>query len=161
MKHLKLIIFSLLLSVGTAQAVEQNFAFGEATAAQRQFYLFLVDASDLKTPETGEGGGQTQISYGGAYTNTSGVISHLGNGTYVLTLTTAEIDAAGDGGKFIIRYAEGENAEWQGVGRVSSENLVSTNRALLLRILKMVDETLEEVKALRTEDALAKEIIEE
>ena len=48
----------------------------EGTAARRRFPVYLVDATDGITPETGESGGQPQISkVGGAWANTTASVS--------------------------------------------------------------------------------------
>lgn len=61
----------------------------QPTAAKRRVFFQLVDATDGFTPETGEAGGQPQISVdGAAFTNTGiGVLVHLGNGRYYAELT--------------------------------------------------------------------------
>jgi len=66
----------------------------EATAARRRLYFHLVDAADGYTPETGEAGGQPQISSdGAAWTNTGiGVLVAVGNGTYYADVTQATVN---------------------------------------------------------------------
>lgn len=87
------------------------FKVGEATAARRRFDVYLVDATDGITPETGEAGGQPQISKnGGAWANTTATLTAVGNGGYYVELTAAELDTAG---KIKVRYKSAETAEFQ------------------------------------------------
>lgn len=69
----------------------------DATAAHRRVYFQCVDATDGITPETGEAGGQPQISTdGGAFTNTGiGTLTHAGNGRYYADVTQGAIATAG------------------------------------------------------------------
>jgi len=68
--------------------VEQN----EATAARRRMYFHCVDVTDGMTPETGEDGGQPQISAsGGAWGNSDNTLTAIGNGRYYLELSAAEV----------------------------------------------------------------------
>jgi hypothetical protein len=86
------------------------FELSEATAARRRFPVYLVDATDGLTPETGEAGGQPQIQKsGGAWANTSATLSAIGNGAYYVELTQAELDTLGDGQ---IRYKSANTAEF-------------------------------------------------
>jgi len=74
----------------------QLFQQSEATAALRILYLYLVDATDGITAETGEDGGQPQIDkVGGGFGNTSDTLHTLGSGHYYVTLTAAEFGQAG------------------------------------------------------------------
>lgn len=70
----------------------------QGTAARRRVYFQLVDATDGLTAETGEAGGQPQISTnGGAWTNTGiGVLVAIGNGRYYAELTQAALATIGD-----------------------------------------------------------------
>ena len=70
---------------------------GETTANQRYAYFHLVDETDGITPETGEAGGQPQVSSnGGAFTNTGiGGLVHMGNGRYYAEMTTTLVTTAG------------------------------------------------------------------
>ena len=63
----------------------------EATAARRRVCFHCVDAADGITAETGEAGGQPQVSVdGGAWTNTGiGTLVSIGNGRYYAELTQA------------------------------------------------------------------------
>lgn len=86
----------------------------EATAAQRQVYFHLVDATDGITAETGEAGGQPQIStMGAAWTSTGiGTLTAIGNGRYYAVLTQAAVATAGD--VIETRYKSGNTAECPG-----------------------------------------------
>lgn len=86
----------------------------QATAAKRRVYLHLVDATDGMTPETGEAGGQPQISTnGGAWTNTGiGTLTAIGNGRYYADLTQAAVANAGD--VIETRYKSANTAECPG-----------------------------------------------
>lgn len=68
-----------------------------ATAAYRRVYFHCVDATDGITPETGEAGGQPQISSDGAsWTNTGiGTLTAIGNGRYYADLTQTAVQTAG------------------------------------------------------------------
>ena len=85
----------------------------EATAALRRMYFHCVDATDGITPETGEAGGQPQISYPGAeaFSNTGiGVLVALGNGRYYAELTQAVTNIA-DRSVIEGRYKSANTAE--------------------------------------------------
>ena len=86
----------------------------DATAAKRSVYFFCVDATDGITAETGENGGQPQISTNnGAYTNTGiGTLATLGTGWYYATLTQAAVATAGD--LIRTRYKSANTAETPG-----------------------------------------------
>lgn len=86
----------------------------ESTAARRTVMFQLVDATDGITPETGEAGGQPQISVnGGAWTNTGiGVLSSIGNGRYTAILTQAIVQSAGT--LIRTRYKSANTAECPG-----------------------------------------------
>lgn len=67
-------------------------------SGRRQLLVWCVDATDGITPETGEAGGQPQISKNGAaLTNTAATLVALDatKGLYLVTLTTAELDTLG------------------------------------------------------------------
>ena len=66
----------------------------EATDKKRRMYFFLVDATDAKTPETGEDGNQPQISIDGAAWTSAGIgtLVHIGNGMYYAELTQATVN---------------------------------------------------------------------
>lgn len=82
----------------------------EVTAALRRMYFHCVDLTDGMTPETGEVGGQPQISLNGAaWGNTTNVLVAIGNGRYYVELVAAtEVNAIGviEG-----RYKSGNTAE--------------------------------------------------
>jgi hypothetical protein len=86
----------------------------EATASQRRVYFHLVDATDGITPETGEAGGQPQVSSdGAAFTNTGiGTLSAIGNGRYYADLTQAMVATAGT--LIETRYKSANTAECPG-----------------------------------------------
>lgn len=112
----------------------------EATAARRRFPVFLVDAADGLTPETGEAGGQPQLSkVGGAWANTTATLTAVGNGHYSVELTAAELDTLG---YFAIRYKSAATAEFNMDGQVIAANLydaadfgLSTLTTLLSRLV--------------------------
>lgn len=89
-------------------------AKNEATAARRRAYFFLVDATDGITPETGEAGGQPQVSVdGGAWTNTGiGTLTAIGNGQYYADLTQALVNV--DDAVIRTRYKSSATAECPG-----------------------------------------------
>ncbi len=93
-----------------------NFQVDEATAAQRRFPLYLVDATDGITPETGEAGGQPQLSKNGAaFGNTSATLTAIGNGSYYVELTAGELDTLG---MLTIRFKSAATAEFSLTGQV-------------------------------------------
>lgn len=95
-----------------------NFQVSEATAAQRRFPLYLVDATDGITPETGEAAGQPQISKNGAaFANTSATLTAIGNGSYYVELTAGELDTLG---MVTIRFKSANTAEFSLTGQVVS-----------------------------------------
>lgn len=97
------------------------FVQSEGTAARRRAWVYLVDVSDGLTPETGEAGGQPQISKNGAaWGNTSATLTDVGNGTYYVELTAAELDTLG---KVFIRYKSANTAEFSTVGDVVAVNV--------------------------------------
>jgi len=99
----------------------QTFTQSEADSAKRRFFLHLVDATDGLTPETGEAGGQPQISKnGGAFANTGATLSAVGNGLYYVALTAGELDTLG---KVVVRYKSANTAEFQDVGMVYALDL--------------------------------------
>ena len=91
----------------TWQMMEQS----ESLAPRLRIYLFLVDATDMKTPETGEAGGQPQISANGAaFGNTTNTLTAVGNGLYYVLLTTTEV---GTVGYHVVRYKSAATCEAQ------------------------------------------------
>lgn len=96
----------------------QGFQMRCQIPAQRRFFLFLVNASDVKTPELGEAGGQPQISKNGApFVNTAGALVSIGSGAYYVELTQAEVDTIG---WTLVRYKSANTAEFQGIAHVSA-----------------------------------------
>lgn len=81
------------MSVGSMplKAVRKN----EAVAAERRMFYHLVDATDGHTPETGEAGGQPQVSVDGdAWSDAEiGVLVAIGNGWYYADVTQATVNA--------------------------------------------------------------------
>lgn len=79
-----------------------------------EMYFFLVDATDGITAETGEAGGQPQVSKNGAAWTTNGVstLTHIGNGQYYCTvdLTNGSLSVA-VGDILIARYKSANTAE--------------------------------------------------
>jgi len=95
----------------------QTFQGNCQVAVGRRFFLFLVDVTDGMTPETGEAGGQPQISKNGEpFNNTGGVLVAVGNGAYYVELTRAEINTLG---WIIVRYKSANTAEFQGIAHIS------------------------------------------
>jgi hypothetical protein len=92
------------------------FLLSEGTAAERRFPIYLVDATDGLTPETGEAAGQPQISKNGAaFGNTSATLTAVGNGSYYVELTAAELDTLG---MIQVRYKSANTAEFAAPARV-------------------------------------------
>jgi len=69
----------------------------EATAARRRIPIYLVDATDGKTPETGLSSGFTiEVSKNGAaQASGSGSITEIGDGHYYYEATSGELDTLG------------------------------------------------------------------
>ena len=98
----------------------------EGTAARRRFPLYLVDATDGLTPETGETGGQPQISKGGgAWVNTTATLTAVGNGYYYVELTATELDTLGI---ISVRYKSANTAEANMDGQVVVFNIYDAVR---------------------------------
>ena len=113
----------------------QTFALNESDNVKRRFHLMLVDANDGFTPETGEDGGQPQISINGSsFDNTSGLLNAVGNGLYYVELTQSELGALGH---FVVRYKSANTAEFQDVGYIEEGSGVTNEelKQLLLKIL--------------------------
>jgi len=103
------------------------FVKDEATAARRRFPIYLVDATDGITPETGEEGGQPQVSKnGGAWGNTSATLTAIGNGAYYVELTAGELDTAGN---IQVRYKSAATAEFNAPADVTVLNVHDAVRA--------------------------------
>ena len=86
----------------------------EATAARRRVYFHVVDVNDGMTPETGEEGGQPQVSVdGAAWTNTGiGVLAAIGNGRYYAELAQTLVNV--DNAVIETRYKSANTAECPG-----------------------------------------------
>jgi len=86
----------------------------ESTASRRRVFFQLVDATDGITPETGEAGGQPQVSSdGAAWTNTGiGTLTSVGNGRYYADLTQTLVATAGT--QIETRYKSANTAECPG-----------------------------------------------
>lgn len=87
---------------------------GTTGGTSTRIYFFLTDATDYVTPETGEAGGQPQISTdGAAWTNTGiGTLVSIGNGSYYADLTTGAVATAG---KIVLtRYKSSNTSEARG-----------------------------------------------
>lgn len=87
----------------------------EATAAKRYVYFDLRDQTDGITAETGEAGGQPQVSINGAAwagAGSIGVLVAIGNGRYYAELAQASIATAGD--LLETRYDSANTAESPG-----------------------------------------------
>lgn len=99
----------------------------EGTAARRRFPVYLVDATDGITAETGESGGQPQISKaGGGWGDTTATLTAIGNGYYYVELTATELDTLGP---FAVRYKSANTAEFNMDGTVVAINIHDTVRA--------------------------------
>lgn len=96
---------------------------GTTGGAKTRVYFFLVDATDYVTPETGEAGGQPQISTdGAAWTNTGiGTLTHIGTGRYYADLTTAAV-ASGAPKTILARYKSSNTAEAIGTSYIVTVN---------------------------------------
>jgi len=85
--------------------------------------VFLVDSVDGLTPETGEAGGQPQITkVGAAWANTTATLTAVGNGHYYVELTTTEFNTLG---YFAIRYKSAATAEFNMDGQVVAFDLAT------------------------------------
>lgn len=103
----------------------QTFTVGEQTATRRRIYVFCVDATDGITPETGEAGGQPQISTNGAaFSNTSATLLAIGNGLYFVELSVSEVSTLG---KIVVRYKSANTAEFQDVAFIQPSGEVSND----------------------------------
>ena len=109
-----------------------RFWQSESTAARRRFHLYLVDATDGLTPETGEAAGQPQVSKnGGAWANTSATLTAIGNGTYYVELTDTELDTLGG---IAVRYKSANTAEFSGEARIEPQPLSPTTAGRTLDV---------------------------
>lgn len=109
-----------------------RFWQSESTAARRRFDVFLVDATDGLTPETGEAAGQPQISKnGGAWSNTTATLTAIGNGAYYVELTATELDTLGG---VQVRYKSANTAEFNAIARVEPQPLSPTTAGRTLDV---------------------------
>lgn len=109
-KKLCLTIFLFLISAPAY--AEVLVLANQATATKRRVEFYCVDATDGITAETGEAGGQPQISTNGtaAWTNTGiGTLTAIGNGHYYADLTQAAVATAGN--RIFTRYKSANTAE--------------------------------------------------
>jgi hypothetical protein len=120
----------------------------EATAARRRVYFYCVDATDVKTPELTEAGGQPQCSLDGeAYTNTGiGVLVAAGNGDYYADLTQAKVNVAN--GVIKTRYKSANTAEAKGDVVVIDSRLDGVADSCLAAIIAANFATLDEFATL-------------
>ncbi len=85
------------------------YKVSESNSSRRGIMLYCVDATDGITPETGEAGGQPQLSkQGAAWSNTAATLTAIGNGWYYVVLTAAELDTPG---RLMVRYKSANTAE--------------------------------------------------
>lgn len=113
-----------------------TFTISETSASKRRFPLFLVDVTDGYTPETGEAGGQPQISInGGSFGNTNGILVHVGNGYYYVELTVSELSSLGH---VNVRYKSANTREFQDIAFVEpgGDNSIDDLKTLMLRNLR-------------------------
>lgn len=70
---------------------------GETTAERKRVYFQCVDATDGITPETGEAGGQPQVSINGNAFASLGIttLTAIGNGRYYAELADSTVSTAG------------------------------------------------------------------
>lgn len=122
----------------------QKIKSNEPTAELRRLYFFLVDASDGKTPETGEAGGQPSFSVNGdEYTNTtSTLVAIIDNGTnygdYYVELSQEEVNV--DPGSVILgRYKSANTAEGKSmpvqvdIGNQELKNIITNGFSVLTK----------------------------
>lgn len=109
----------------------------ESTAARRRFYFFLVDATDGKTPEEGENGGQPQISIdGAAWTNVGiGTLVHVGGagtneGQYYAELTQTAVNIDGPT-EIHARYKSANTTEARALNVIKVGDPIANAAALL------------------------------
>lgn len=97
------------------------FVISDSVAARRRMPVELVDVLDGITAETGETGGQPEISVnGGAFGSTSAVLVATASGGYYVELTTGEI---GTLGRVTVRYKSANTAEFKRTWSVIGFNL--------------------------------------
>ena len=87
---------------------------GTTQGTRTRVWFKLRDATDGITPETGEAGGQPQISIDGAsgFTNTGiGTLVHVGNGSYYAELTSSTCGTGNIGKLVVVRYKSANTVE--------------------------------------------------
>lgn len=95
---MKKLIFALILLLPSVVIAEPNIYTGETTTAQRGIPVYLVDATDGVTEETGIAisGSECRIcKNGAACANCAGTWVEAENGVYVYQTTTGEVDTLG------------------------------------------------------------------
>lgn len=100
---------------------------GTTTAAYKRAYFYCVDSTDGITPETGEAGGQPQISIdGGAFTASGiGTLASIGNGRYYADLSDSTVSVAGR--RVLTRYKSANTTETVGTSFLVTEFNPYTN----------------------------------
>lgn len=104
---------------GILQTIYRN----EDVPAKRRIYFKLVDKTDGTTLETGEGGGQPEMSVnGGDYDNTDNLLVAIDsgvNGSYYVELSSDEVN---NEGSILIRYTSANTAEFEDVLFIRDKN---------------------------------------
>jgi hypothetical protein len=140
----KLIFIILLLLPLNSEAALQQFTQYQPSSSLRRAHIYLVDATDGITPETGEVNGQPTISINGATAaNTSATLTHVANGHYYVTLTVAEVSTEG---WVIIRYKSANTADYKGIYAVTpaiAENTILTKLQQLMFTLQKTAERIQ------------------
>jgi len=99
---------------------ERQIKAGTTGGANTRVYFFLTDATDYVTPETGEAGGQPQISTNGAAWTATGIgtLTSIGNGSYYADLTTGAVATAGQ--IILTRYKSSNTSEARGTSVITT-----------------------------------------
>ena len=99
---------------------ERQIKAGTTGGANTRVYFFLTDATDYVTPETGEAGGQPQISTNGAAWTATGIgtLVSIGNGSYYADLTTGAVATAGQ--IILTRYKSSNTSEARGTSVITT-----------------------------------------
>lgn len=114
------------------------YMLSDNTATRRRFPIYLVDATDGITPETGEAGGQPQLAKnGGAFVNTAATLTSVGNGNYYVEFTGTEINTLG---MIQVRFKSANTAEFAMDGQVVN---LDPYTALPLALVSMFEGALE------------------
>jgi hypothetical protein len=111
MKARVVLLAALALLIASGSEAARLVFANQSTAANRRVYCQLVDVTDGMTPETGEAGGQPQVSTNGAaWTDTGiGTLTHIGNGRYYADLTQVLVATAETW--IAVRYKSANTAE--------------------------------------------------